>query len=210
MPIPRSASGAAARGAASTAYDRRPPLRALLTESSVIPAIRDPSTIDRAVAAHGRIIYLLCCNPENLDDLALRIEEAGKIAIVNVDLMGGFSRDRYALRYLAAHGVAGVISTHAETLRQAQSLGLYVVQRTFLLDSAAMAHICSQLKTSTVDALEVLPAVAVPKLVAPVKAIAPEIPLVGGGLIANMAEIATLLDQGISAISTSDPQLWVP
>lgn len=210
MTVQRAASGMSARGAASTDYDRRPPLKVLLAESTIIPAIRNPADIDRAVAAHGRIVYLLCCNPENLDDLARAIDAAGKIAIVNIDLMGGFSRDRYGLRYLAAHGVSGVISTHAESLRQAQSIGLYVVQRTFLLDSAAMAHICSQLKSSSVDALEVLPAVAVPKLVAPLQAISPDLPLVGGGLIANMAEIAALIDQGVSAVSTSDPQLWVP
>lgn len=210
MTVRRSASNTPSpcRGA-STDYDRHPPLRALLAESAIIPAVRNPQLLDRALAAHGKIVYLLCGEPENIESLARRITDAGKIPILNIDLVSGFSRDRTALSYLAGKGIAGMISTHAECLNQAQSLGLYVIQRTFLLDSAAMAHICAQLNSSRVDALEVLPAVAVPKLASTAKAIAPEIALVGGGLITTMAEIVALLDQGVQAVSVSDPQLWV-
>ncbi|MGE4527700.1 MAG: glycerol-3-phosphate responsive antiterminator [Rhodospirillaceae bacterium] len=202
-------NGSSPRYAASTDHDRSPPLRALLTESPIIPALRDPLLLDRALAAHGRIIYLLCGGPGNLDDLVGRIKGAGKSPIVNIDLISGFSRDKAALTYLAERGVEGIISTHAECLNQARSLGLYVIQRTFLLDSAAMANICSQIKSGRVDAVEVLPALALPKLIPSAKEIAPDIALVGGGLISTMEEITTLLDRGVQSVSVSDPQLWI-
>ena len=187
-----------------------PPLRPLLKETPVIPAIRRPELLDKALAAHGKIIYLLCGEPEIIEDLMSRALKAGKVPIVNIDLLNGLSRDTYALSYLERRGVRGIISTHAETLRHAQTLGLYAIQRTFLLDSGALENICNQLRNSTVDALEVLPAVAVPKLVDRVKAISSDIALVGGGLISSMREIQDLLSEDVLSISVSDSQLWIP
>jgi glycerol uptake operon antiterminator len=182
----------------------------MLMDTGLIPAVRKPEHLDRALAAHGKIVYMLCGEPENIGELMQRILAAGKLAIVNIDLLGGLSRDSFALHYLERRGVSGIISTHGETLRQAQSLGLYVIQRTFLLDSGAMENICHQIKNSSLDALEVLPAVAAPKLVSRAKSLALETPLVGGGLISSLREVEDLLTQGLLAVSVSNPQLWIP
>lgn len=206
----RPATNSYDRGRGAAGRHRLPSIRPLMEETRIIPAIRNPAHLDKALAAHGRIVYMLCGDPENIGDLMHRILDAGKLPIVNIDLVNGFSRDFSALSYLERRGVKGIISTHGETLRQAQGLGLYVVQRTFLLDSGAMENICHQLKDSSVDALEVLPAVAVPKLVARVQAISDDIALVGGGLITTLREAEDLIAQGIQAVSASDPQLWIP
>lgn len=193
----------------ATVVKNKKPLRPMLQDAGIIPAIRKPELLDRALAAHGKLIYLLCGDPENIGDLLERTLAAGKLPIVNIDLVAGLSRDVHALRYVEKRGAKGIISTHGETLRQAQTLGLYIIQRTFLLDSGAMENICHQMKNSPVDALEVLPAVAAPKLVQRINAIAGEIALVGGGLISSMREVEDLLGQGLTAVSISDPQLWI-
>jgi glycerol uptake operon antiterminator len=198
------------RKLASIAMKKKPPLRPLLQEAGIIPAIRKPELLDRALAAHGHLVYLLCGDPENIGDLMQRTLAADKLPIVNIDLLGGLSRDHHALNFLERRGAKGIISTHGETLRHAQVLGLYVIQRTFLLDSGAMENICHQMKNSPVDALEVLPAVAAPKLVGRSNSIPTDIALVGGGLISSMREVEDLLEQGLAAVSVSDPQLWIP
>lgn len=195
---------------AACSRNRLPPLRPLLEQTGIIPAVRKPDMLDKALAAHGKIVYLLCGDPENIGPLAQRSLDCGKLPIVNVDLLNGLSRDSQALIYLEKRGIKGVISTHGETLRAAQSLGLYAVQRTFLLDSAAMENICHQMKNSSVDALEVLPAVAAPKLASRAKMLSIETPLVGGGLISSLREVQDLLSQGLLAVSVSDPQCWIP
>ena len=129
--------------------------------------------------------------------------------IVNLDLLNGFSRDRYAVNYLKRVGARGIISTHLDPLRHARSIGLYAVQRTFLLDSGAMDTISSQLKSTTVDALEVLPALVAPKIIERVRAISPELPVVGGGLIETLKEAEELLAHGLSAVSSSNPEMWI-
>lgn len=210
MSFLRGTARAPEKGRGAAARSHLSPLRPLLQETAIIPAIRKPEHLDKALAAHGSIIYLLCGEPETIGELLQTALDAGKIPIVNIDLVDGLSRDSYALNFLARRGAKGIISTHGETLRHAQSLGLYVIQRTFLLDSGAMENICHQIRSNSVDALEVLPAIAVPKMFERMKTVAEDMALVGGGLISSLREAQDLLSQGVAAVSASDTQLWIP
>jgi len=176
------------------------PLRVFCAETPIIPAIRKPELVELAIASRSRLIYLLTGDPENVEQMIQKITAAGKVPIVNLDLLNGFSRDKYAVNYLKHCGVRGIISTHLDPLRHAHSIDLYAIQRTFLLDSGAKNTITNQLKNSPVDALEVLPAPVAPKLLDSVRAISPDIPVVGGGLIWTLKEAEDLLAQGLDAI----------
>lgn len=185
------------------------PLRIFCAESPIIPAVRKPEHVDEAVASRGKIVYLLTGDPENCELMIQKIVSAGKLPILNLDLLNGFSRDRYAVNYLKRVGARGIISTHLDPLRHALSIGLYAVQRTFLLDSGAMETIGNQLKNTPVHALEVLPALVAPKILPRVRELSADLPVVGGGLIETMREVEELLAQGLSAISTSKPEMWI-
>jgi glycerol uptake operon antiterminator len=185
------------------------PLRIYCRVTPIIPAIRKAELVDQAAAAHGKIVYLLTGDPENCESMIQRILQSDKLPIVNLDLLNGLSRDRYAVNYLKRVGARGIISTHLDPLRHALSIGLYAVQRTFLLDSGAMDTITNQLKNTPVDALEVLPALVAPKIIERVRLISPELPVVGGGLIQTLKEVEELLAQGLSAVSSSNPQMWI-
>jgi len=192
-----------------TMQEQLTPLREFCQATPIIPAIRKVEFADQAIAAHGKIVYLLTGDPENCESMIQKIVAAGKIPIVNLDLLNGFSRDRYAVNYLKRAGARGIISTHLDPLRHALSIGLYGIQRTFLLDSGAMDTITNQLKNTPVDALEVLPAMVAPKILERVRAISADLPVVGGGLIQNMKEVEDLLAQGLSAVSISNPTMWI-
>lgn len=189
--------------------DQATPLREFCQATPIIPAIRKAELVEQAANAHGKIVYLLTGDPENCEAMIRKILDAGKLPIVNLDLLNGFSRDRFAVNYLKRVGARGIISTHLDPLRHAVSIGLYAIQRTFLLDSGAMDTITNQLKNSSVDALEVLPALAAPKILGRVRIISAELPVVGGGLIQSLKEAEDLLAQGVSAVSISNPQMWV-
>jgi glycerol uptake operon antiterminator len=189
--------------------DRPTPLRIFCEATPIIPAVRKPEIVEQAIAAHGKIVYLLTGDPENCESMIQKVLAADKLPIVNLDLLNGFSRDRFAVSYLKRAGACGIISTHLDPLRHALSIGLYAIQRTFLLDSGAMDTITNQLKNTPVDALEVLPALAAPRILERARAISPELPIVGGGLIQNLKEVEELLAQGLSAVSCSNPGLWI-
>lgn len=184
-------------------------LRIYCAECPIIPALRKPEHVEQAVASHGKIVYLLTGDPENVETMIARITGAGKVPIVNLDLLNGFSRDKYAVNYLKRVGARGIISTHLDPLRHALSIGLYAVQRTFLLDSGAMETIGNQLKNTPVHALEILPALVAPKMLERVRAISADLPVVGGGLIQTMKEVEELLAAGLSAVSVSRPEMWI-
>jgi glycerol uptake operon antiterminator len=185
------------------------PLRVFCEETLIIPAVRKAELVEQAIAASGKIVYLLTGDPENSESMFQRILAAGKLPIVNLDLLNGFSRDKYAVNYLKRVGARGIISTHLDPLRHAQSIGLYAIQRTFLLDSGAMDTITNQLRNTPVHALEILPAPVAPKMLDRVRALSLDLPIVGGGLIQTMKEVEDLLKQGLSAVSTSNPQMWI-
>jgi len=185
------------------------PLRVFCEQTPIIPAIRRPDVVAQAVASSGKLVYLLTGDPENVETMIQQILSGNKIPIVNLDLLNGFSRDRFAVNYLKKVGAQGIISTHLDPLRHALSIGLYAVQRTFLLDSGAMDTISNQLKNSPVHALEILPALVAPKMLERVRALNLDLPLVGGGLIQTMKEVEALLAQGLSAVSTSNPEMWL-
>ncbi len=189
--------------------DQSIPLRVYCEETPIIPAVRKAESLDLAIAAHGKIVYLLAGDPETCGEMIQKILSAGKLPIVNLDLICGLSRDKYAVNFLKRAGARGIISTHMEPLRHAHSIGMYAIQRTFLLDSGAVENITSHLKNSQVDAVEVLPALAAPKLLERVRAISPLLPVVGGGLIQTMKEVEDLLAQGLSSVSVSDPNMWI-
>ena len=185
------------------------PLREFFRETPIIPSVRHVENLDQAIAAHGKIVYLLTGDLDNCESMIQKILAADKLPIVNLDLLNGFSRDKYAVNYLKRCGARGIISTHLDPLRHAHSIDLYAIQRTFLLDSGAKNTITNQLKNSPVDALEVLPAPVAPKLLDSVRAISPDIPVVGGGLIWTLKEAEDLLSQGLDAVSISNPQMWI-
>ena len=190
-------------------HDRLPPLRTFYEQTPIIPAVRKAEHIDLAIAAHGKIVYLLTGDPDNYEMMIQKVLAADKLPIVNLDLLSGFSRDRFGVNFLKRAGAVGVISTHLAPLRHALSVGLYAIQRTFLLDSGAMESITNQLRNASVHALEILPAQVAPKMLNRVRALSLDLPVVGGGLVQTMKEVEDLLSQGISAVSTSDPQMWI-
>lgn len=194
---------------AKSASDSLTPLRIYCAECPVLPAVRKPELVDQAIASRCKIVYLLTGDPENCESMIQKILAAGKLPILNLDLLNGFSRDKFAVNYLKRVGARGIISTHLDPLRHALAIGLYAIQRTFLLDSGAMDTISNQLRNTPVHALEILPAMVAPKMLERVRAISADLPVVGGGLIQNMREVEELLAQGLSAISTSKTEMWI-
>jgi glycerol uptake operon antiterminator len=185
------------------------PLRFFFQKAPIIPAIRKMEHVDQAIAAQSKIVFFMTGDPENCESNIQRVLATGKLPIINIDLLNGFSRDKYAVNYLKRCGARGIISTHLDSLRHASTIGLYTIQRTFLVDSGALETITGQLKNTPIDALEALPAQVAPKLLARTKSIVPEIPVMGCGLIYTMKEVEALLSQGVSAVSSSSPQMWI-
>ena len=184
-------------------------LAALLNQTHIIPSVRAPEFITQSVQSPGKLVYFLFGNPEDIAGMVQAVAAAGKIPMVNIDLATGLSRDEAAIAYLAHRQVRGIISTHVEPLRAARELGMFAIKRTFLLDHAALECCLNSLKQFQPDALEVMPAIAAPRILLRLRQMYPELPVIAGGLITNLREIEYLVEQGVTSVSVSDSRLWV-
>jgi glycerol uptake operon antiterminator len=183
--------------------------RELIASSPVVPAVRDPALIPQSVAAPSRVVYLLCGGVTTIGAMAARLREGGKAAVANIDLLAGLSGDSAAVQFLEQCGVNGIISTHPETLRATRARNMVAIQRSFLLDSQALANSMRALERFVPDAMELLPAPAAPYVVPKLANAHPDLPLVTGGLVTTLSEVEALVKCGVLAVSVSDPRLWI-
>jgi glycerol uptake operon antiterminator len=184
-------------------------LRASLAQSRIIPSVRAAENIAAACASPSKIVFLLFGTPLIVGDLVAQLRDAGKLPIVNMDLLAGFARDSAAIEFLARTGIGGIISTHQDTLRAARSQGLFVFQRTFALDSVAVSNSVRNLEHFVPDVIELLPAIAAPLVLPILRAVRPQLPVIGCGLVRSLSQINDLVQQGVVSISVSDSSLWI-
>ena len=182
--------------------------RDLLRAHPVIPALRSIADLPMALAAPSRVVYLLAASLSTIDEYLQALRVKDKEVMVNLDLFAGLSRNAEAVAYLAASGCAGIISTHTDVLGVTRTLGLYAVQRTFVIDSDSVTSSLRSLRNFVPDALELLPAPVAPRLLPQLRERYGTVAAVGGGLVADLQEADSLIRQGLDAISTGNPDLW--
>jgi len=183
--------------------------RALLEQSRIIPSVRSPETLAAACASPSKIVFLLFGNPLIVGELVTQLRAAGKLPVVNMDLLAGLARDAAAIEFLVEAGVGGVISTHQDVLRAARAQGLVAFQRTFALDSLAVSNSVRTLEHFVPDVIELLPAIAAPLVIPVLHAVRPLLPVIGCGLVRSLSQINDLVLQGVTAVSVSDSSLWI-
>jgi glycerol uptake operon antiterminator len=189
--------------------ERKQRLAELLEKTHVIPAVRTQESLASAISAPGQIVYFFYGTPDSIPGMVDEVIASGKTPMINLDLIGGFARDAIAIAYLARQRVQGIISIHHEPLQAARSLGLFAIKRTFLLDSGALQNALRALGQFLPDALEVMPAQVSPRILPKLREIHRELPVIGGGLVQSLREIEDIVGQGVAAVSTGDPTLWV-
>lgn len=181
--------------------------RELMMESPIIAAVKDDTGLAAALASECQIIFLLYGSLLNIDSLIQAIHAHKKCCFVHMDFVDGLSS-----REIAVDGLVrlcrpdGIISTRTQLVRRARQLGLYAVQRTFILDSMSIQSLLSQLDSFRPDFIEILPGI-LPDIIAEISE-ATSIPLIAGGLIRSKQDVMRALQAGVVAISTTSQSVW--
>lgn len=187
-----------------------PPLSKLppaLFERRIIPAMR--SSGDLALVLELGLPAAIMLKGDIFDIERVLSQVRDKLAILlHIDLMEGIGRDKAGLSYLKQQfGIAGIVSTRSNLIKEARSLGLISILRFFVLDSAAYTTGIHLLNSLQPDAVEMLPGVVVPyikdQLAQDFK-----LPVIASGLIKTDRTIREVLEGGAAAVSTSRPELW--
>src|SRR4051794_40517987 len=78
--------------------------RDVLEKRHIIAAVRNEEGLNAAEKSPTETIYLLYGNTLNIAQLLRRLRNSGKLPLVNLDLLAGFSRDSINAEYLASCG----------------------------------------------------------------------------------------------------------
>lgn len=183
------------------------PLAETLLDEPVIAAVKTDEALTAALASPCSAVFLLASTLLTVDGLVHRIHDAGKLAVVHIDLVDGLSSREIAVDSLnALCHPDGIISTRPTLIRRARHRGLLTVQRAFILDSLSLTSLSGQLEQGKPDFVEILPGI-MPRVIAEINA-RTQVPVIAGGLLRDKADVMAAMRAGAAAVSTSAPFLW--
>ena len=168
------------------------PLAETLLDEPVIAAVKTDEALTAALASPCSAVFLLASTLLTVDGLVHRIHDAGKLAVVHIDLVDGLSSREIAVDSLnALCHPDGIISTRPTLIRRARHRGLLTVQRAFILDSLSLTSLSG----------------IMPRVIAEISA-RTQVPVIAGGLLRDKADVMAAMRAGAAAVSTSAPSLW--
>lgn len=172
----------------------------------IIAAVRNETELAAALRSKVKLIFCLSSNIHTLEKMVNAVHEAGKKVYLHMDLAEGIGKDKAGLEYVKQKGVDGIISTRVSIIKAAREVGLFTVQRFFIVDSQSISTTLEYIKGSKPDMIEIMPG-TVTKVIAKLKT-STEIPIIAGGLIETKQEIDEALKNGAAGVSTSRQELW--
>jgi len=174
--------------------------------NKVIAAIRTREELIKASLSDVKIIFDLSPNILSIEENLSIAHKANKKFFIHLDLAEGVGKDKSGIEYVKKLGIDGIISTRTSVIKAARELGIFTVQRFFIVDSHSIETTIESIKSSKPQMIEIMPG-SVLKVISRLKDVL-EIPIIAGGLIETEEEAVSILNSGASAVSTGKFNLW--
>ena len=182
-----------------------------IESNPIIAAVKDENGLEVALTEDIEIIFVLYGDICSIPTIVDKIKNAGKIAMVHVDLITGLNNSKdVCLDFIKNNTKAdGIITTKSNLIQHARELELNTVLRYFILDSLALQNIEKQARSPGIkpDIIEFLPGIVLPKMIKRINKVS-RVPIIAGGLIADKEDVMNALDAGALAISTTNHDVW--
>lgn len=187
--------------------DEKQRLIEIIEDTPVIMAVKDWEGIQRCIVQEAKVVFILFGDICNIAEIVKTVKDAGKIAMVHMDLISGLGNKEISVDFIRKTTDAnGIISTKPAVIKRGKELGMFTVLRFFVLDSLALENVMKQDGTNA-DMIEILPGI-MPKVTKRVTQ-AISIPVICGGLISDREDIIGALNAGAVAVSTTNPKAWI-
>lgn len=179
----------------------------IIEDTPVIMAVKDWEGVRRCTTQEAKVVFILFGDICNIDAVVKAVKDAGKTAIVHMDLVGGLANKEISVDFIRKMTDAdGIISTRPGVVKRGKELGLFTILRFFVLDSMALENVMRQ-DCVNADMIEILPGI-MPKVTQRVVQSLP-VPVICGGLISDKEDIIGALGAGAVAVSTTNPDAWI-
>lgn len=176
----------------------------------IIAAVKDEDGLKNCLGREElTVIFVLFGDICSIKNIVEQIHQAGKIAMVHIDLITGLSSKEVSVDYICGEVRAdGIISTKAAMINRAKKLGAYTVLRFFLIDSMALRNIgnLGNQHEQLPDVVEVLPGL-MPKILKQICGKC-RVPVIAGGLVSDKEDVMGALGAGAVAVSTTNQKTW--
>jgi glycerol uptake operon antiterminator len=177
----------------------------------VVAAIKDDTGLEMCLKSDVDAVFILYGDICTIADIVAKVKNAGKTAMVHMDLITGLSPKDISTDFIRKYTLAdGIITTKGNLISHAKEIGLATVLRYFVLDSMALINIerqSHQNRETQPDMIEILPGIIVPKMIRKICAMS-RVPVICGGLIQEKEDVMHALASGAAAISTTSPDVW--
>lgn len=178
-----------------------------LEEKPIIAAVKDEYELSQSLASSTNIVFILFGTIMDIASHVRKVKQAGKIAIVHIDLIEGIAVRDIAVDFIKTSTEAdGIISTRPPLIKRGTDLGLIAIQRFFIIDSIALKTACKQIEQSPADAIEILPGI-MPKIIKKL-CLNCKKPIIAGGLISSKEDVMSALTAGATAVSSTNNEVW--
>ena len=177
----------------------------------IVAAVKDDNGLEMCLKSDIDAVFILYGDICTISDIVARVKDAGKIAMVHMDLINGLSSKDISTDFIRKYTLAdGIITTKGNLISHAKEIGLATVLRYFVLDSMALINIerqSHQNRETQPDMIEILPGIIVPKMIRKICSMS-RVPVICGGLIQEKEDVMNALASGAAAISTTSSDVW--
>ena len=180
----------------------------VIEAAPIVAAVKDDSGLEMCLKSDVDAVFVLYGDICTIAEIVSKVKDAGKIAMVHMDLITGLSPRDISTDFIRKYTRAdGIITTKGNLITHA---GLATVLRYFVLDSMALINIerqSHQNRESQPDMIEILPGIIVPKMIRKICSMS-RVPVICGGLIQEKEDVMHALASGAAAISTTSSDVW--
>ena len=176
----------------------------------VIAAVKSDEGLRHCLDTDIGIVFTLYGDLGSIENIVKQIKDAGKIAMVHIDLVNGMQPKEVSLDFIRNRtGADGIITTKYSLVQHAKNLELNTILRMFMLDSTSMETLDRYSRQDSVqpDIMELLPGTLLPDVIRRANQIC-QVPVMASGLISRKEEIMNALKNGAISISTTNETLW--
>jgi glycerol uptake operon antiterminator len=179
----------------------------LLSDDPIVVSVKDSRGLGAALRSDRSVLFVLFGSVLDIADVVSTAKDAGKIVLVDVDLLDGFAAREVVVSWIAERTRAdGILSTKGHLVRAARRAGLIAVQRVFLVDSFSYDQVPRIVEQARPDLLEILPG-CVPRVIEWLRADV-DVPIIAGGLVCDKADVMAALAAGACAVASSNRDVW--
>ncbi|MFO7818771.1 MAG: glycerol-3-phosphate responsive antiterminator [Halanaerobacter sp.] len=180
----------------------------VLADHPIIAAIKDVEDLEEVPKDKIDVIFILRSKLSDLNKIVEKAMELDVLVFLHIDMVKGIGKDKEAIRYLAQEiGIDGIMTTKSYLIKAAKKENLITIQRLFMLDSESLKTGVNIVKSTEPDLIEVLPGLVIPTMANKLNDKL-NVPIIAGGLVRDQEQIKEILKEDVTAISTSEQDLW--